>query len=229
MLTVVRSFVVASSLVLASLVGLPELVVAQERHERFERREERRGDRRFDHRGWAFAPRVGWRYEISPGVWSPYYVWWWSGGQVVLRPVPAVTIVRYPAGYYELAGDGFNVPYHWVWISSVPVAVPPPPPVVPGAAPAPPPVASAPAPPIASVPSAGAPPPPPPPAAPAGDSAAPPPPTAPPPPASATPSASAPPASGEVAQWYFCQSANGYYPSVPTCAEPWVKVPARAK
>jgi hypothetical protein len=231
-LPVARSFVVAASVLLASLVTLPALAVAQERHERFERREERRDDRRFERRGWAFAPRFGWRYEITPGVWSPYYVWWWSGGQVVLRPVPAATIVRYPTGYYEIAGDGFNVPYHWVWVSAVPVAVPPPPPIVPGAAPAPPPVASAPAPPIVSAPSApvGSPPPPPPPAAPAADSAAPPPPSAPPPPVSAAPSSSVPTASsGEVAQWYFCPSANGYYPSVPTCSEAWVKVPARPR
>jgi hypothetical protein len=197
-LPVARSFVVAASILLASLVNLPTLTVAQERHERFERREERRDDRRFERRGWAFAPRFGWRYEITPGFWSPYYVWWWSGGQVVLRPVPTATIVRYPTGYYEVAGDGFNVPYHWVWVSAVPVAVPPPPP--------------------------------PPPAAPAADSAAPPPPSAPPPPVSAAPSSSAPTtSSGEVAQWYFCPSANGYYPNVPTCPEAWVKVPARAK
>jgi hypothetical protein len=240
---VVRSITVAASVLLASLVSLPGTVVAQERHERFERHEERREDHRFERRGWAFAPRFGWRYEISPGVWSPYYVWWWSGGRVVLRPVPAVTIVRYPTGYYELAGDGFNVPYHWVWVGAVPVAVPPAPPAVPGAVPGPPPVASIPAPPVASAPSGavGSPPPPPPPAAPAADSAAPPPPTAappaptppaptvPPPPVSAAPSSSAATSSAEVAQWYFCQSANGYYPNVQSCPEPWIKVPARAK
>jgi len=27
--------------------------------------------------------------------------------------------------------------------------------------------------------------------------------------------------------WYYCASANAYYPSVPTCPEPWVKVPPR--
>jgi len=171
---------------------------------------------RFERRGWAFAPRFGWRYEITPGVWSPYYVWWWSGGRVVLRPVPTVTIVRYPTGYYELSGDGINVPYQWVWVSGVPVA-PPPPPVVSGAVPGAPPVATAPAPPLASAPSAAVgSPPPPPPAAPAADStappppsAAPPPPSAPPPPVSAAPSSSPTTSSAEVAQWYFCQSANG--------------------
>jgi hypothetical protein len=239
---VVRPIAVAAFVLLASLASLPGPVAAQERHERFERREERRDDRRFERRDWAFAPRFGWRYEIGPGVWSPYYVWWWSGGEVVLRPVPTVTIVRYPTGYYELSGDGFNVPYHWVWVGFVPVATPPAPPVVPGAVPAPPPVASPPSSPVASPP-----PPPPPPAVPAADSAAPPPPSAPPPPAVATPSPSSstppPPASAapsssaptasapaaDVAQWYFCSSAGGYYPNVQTCPEAWIKVPARAK
>jgi len=29
------------------------------------------------------------------------------------------------------------------------------------------------------------------------------------------------------AYWYYCPSAKGYYPSVQTCPEPWVKVPPR--
>ncbi|HET7343289.1 MAG TPA: hypothetical protein VFL90_17615 [Methylomirabilota bacterium] len=32
---------------------------------------------------------------------------------------------------------------------------------------------------------------------------------------------SAPPS----AYWYYCPSANAYYPNVPTCPEPWVPVP----
>jgi hypothetical protein len=27
--------------------------------------------------------------------------------------------------------------------------------------------------------------------------------------------------------WYYCSSAHAYYPAVPTCPEPWVKVPPR--
>src|SRR5205823_14616107 len=27
--------------------------------------------------------------------------------------------------------------------------------------------------------------------------------------------------------WYYCQSAGGYYPDVPACAEPWVPVPSQ--
>ncbi len=27
--------------------------------------------------------------------------------------------------------------------------------------------------------------------------------------------------------WYYCPSADAYYPAVPTCPEPWVPVPAR--
>jgi hypothetical protein len=29
--------------------------------------------------------------------------------------------------------------------------------------------------------------------------------------------------------WYYCESAGGYYPSVPTCPEPWLKVPPRSE
>jgi hypothetical protein len=29
--------------------------------------------------------------------------------------------------------------------------------------------------------------------------------------------------------WYYCSSAREYYPTVPTCPEPWVKVPPRAQ
>jgi len=28
--------------------------------------------------------------------------------------------------------------------------------------------------------------------------------------------------------WYYCSSAGAYYPSTPTCPEPWIKVPPRA-
>ena len=28
--------------------------------------------------------------------------------------------------------------------------------------------------------------------------------------------------------WYYCQSEHGYYPNVPSCAEPWVRVAPRA-
>jgi len=35
---------------------------------------------------------------------------------------------------------------------------------------------------------------------------------------------SAPPA----AYWYYCPSAQGYYPAVPSCPEAWMKVPPRA-
>jgi hypothetical protein len=31
------------------------------------------------------------------------------------------------------------------------------------------------------------------------------------------------------AYWYYCESARGYYPSVPSCAEEWVKVPERSR
>ena len=28
------------------------------------------------------------------------------------------------------------------------------------------------------------------------------------------------------AYWYYCGPSQAYYPHVPTCAEPWIKVPA---
>jgi hypothetical protein len=39
------------------------------------------------------------------------------------------------------------------------------------------------------------------------------------------PAGSAPAAAQQY--WYYCESAAGYYPSVESCPEPWVKVPAR--
>ena len=29
--------------------------------------------------------------------------------------------------------------------------------------------------------------------------------------------------------WYYCESAGAYYPDVPSCPEPWTKVPPRAE
>jgi len=29
--------------------------------------------------------------------------------------------------------------------------------------------------------------------------------------------------------WYYCSSAKGYYPTVPSCPEEWVKVPERPR
>jgi hypothetical protein len=40
----------------------------------------------------------------------------------------------------------------------------------------------------------------------------------------------APPApSASTAYWYYCPSAKGYYPTVPSCSEEWIKVPERAR
>jgi hypothetical protein len=111
---------------------------AQERREeRFERREEHR---------WRFAPRLGWRFEVRPGVWSPYHVWWWVDNRMVLLPPPTATIVQYPTGYYQLYGNGITVPYYWLWVPAMsqappsPIAAPAPPTPVP-----PPPPTAAPA------------------------------------------------------------------------------------
>ena len=45
---------------------------------------------------------------------------------------------------------------------------------------------------------------------------------APPPPASSAPAA-------QQQYWYFCEPSGAYYPSVQSCTDPWVKVPARAQ
>ena len=31
------------------------------------------------------------------------------------------------------------------------------------------------------------------------------------------------------AYWYYCGSAKGYYPTVPSCPEEWIKVPERPR
>jgi hypothetical protein len=45
---------------------------------------------------------------------------------------------------------------------------------------------------------------------------------APPPVVQAPPEYVSPPVAG---YWYYCSSAGGYYPTVPSCPEPWVPVP----
>jgi hypothetical protein len=47
-------------------------------------------------------------------------------------------------------------------------------------------------------------------------------PPAPPPP----PAPAAPPTEG---YWYYCESEKGYYPTVPSCSEAWIKVPPRTQ
>ena len=40
----------------------------------------------------------------------------------------------------------------------------------------------------------------------------------------------APPApAAPTAYWYYCESAKGYYPTVPSCPEEWIKVPERPR
>ncbi len=118
--------------------------------------EERHDERRERHE-WRFERDRGWRFEHRPGVWSPYYVWWWTEGKVVLLPAPTSRVVYYSTGRYELRGDGVTVPFYWVWVPSVAVvAAPPPPgsPPSPGASGVPPPQAG-PSPPGAPAPPPG--------------------------------------------------------------------------
>jgi hypothetical protein len=35
-----------------------------------------------------------------------------------------------------------------------------------------------------------------------------------------------PPQAEPTAYWYYCASAGAYYPTAPTCPEPWIKVPS---
>jgi len=113
-----------------------------ERHD-FGRREFTRRD------DWHFDRGRGWRFEHRPGVWSPYHVWWWTGGRVVMLAAPTVMVVPYPNGRYELRGDGMTVPHYWAWVPAQLYIAPPPPPAVPPAAPDMPPVGSPPPPPVA--------------------------------------------------------------------------------
>ena len=73
----------------------------------------------------------------------------YGGGRVVMLAAPAVTVIPYPNGRYELRGDGITVPYYWAWVTAQLYIAPPPPPMVPPAAPDMPPVGSPPPPPVA--------------------------------------------------------------------------------
>jgi len=95
----------------------------------WERRRELERHRAAAH--WRFERERGWRFEHRPGVWSPFFVWWTIDGRPLLRPYPITRIVRYPTGYYELAGDGVTTPFYWIWRPTVVVATPPPVPLPP--------------------------------------------------------------------------------------------------
>lgn len=41
------------------------------------------------------------------------------------------------------------------------------------------------------------------------------------------PAAPPPPSGPAEGYWHYCPSAKQYYPDVPTCPEPWIKVPPR--
>ena len=117
--------------------------------DRRDRHDNRRDDKREDRRDWHYERNHGWRYERGPGVWSPFFLWWWIDGRSELRAAPTQTVIAYQNGQYELRGDGYRVPYYWVWIPAIPSPPPAPPPVYapypePGGAPMPPPPPGAP-------------------------------------------------------------------------------------
>ena len=37
------------------------------------------------------------------------------------------------------------------------------------------------------------------------------------------------PAAAPEGYWYYCESSKAYYPSVPICAEAWIKIPPRSE
>jgi hypothetical protein len=98
---------------------------------------------------WSFTPARGWRYELRPGIWSPYYVWWVVNGKVVLREPPTTVKLFGRIGNYELHGNGIDAAYHWVWVPNTygeQPAPPNPPPAPPPNAPSMPPVGAPPLP-----------------------------------------------------------------------------------
>lgn len=125
-----------------SLLFAPTLAGADDRHRggherRFESEHRGRHEGRYEgrHRApWHFENRHGWRFEHRPGAWSPFYMWWWIDGRVMLRVAPTTTIISYPNGHYALRGDGVTVPYYWVWVPAYAApalpapSLPPPPP-----------------------------------------------------------------------------------------------------
>jgi surface antigen len=114
-----------------------KIIVREERHRHFSPppRDWRPDWQRFRGRHWDHHPTYGWRFERRPGLWSPYYRWWWLDGRSVLALAPETTIIRYPDGYYRLVGDGFGSPYYWTWVPHRVAVVAPPPPVYPEFAP----------------------------------------------------------------------------------------------
>lgn len=69
------------------------------------------------------------RYYSAPPVYAPPVIY---SPPPFTQPTPAPPrVVHYPAGRYELRGDGIGTPYTWVWIPN-----PPPPPAPPTAPPA---------------------------------------------------------------------------------------------
>ncbi len=96
------------------------------------------------HRGWYGGGhyRLGLYYGLGLGVYGPWsypYYYSYYGSQyyypdyarlIASYAVPAPQIQRqvcYTTGCYFLQGDGYPVPYQWVWVpNQVPTAPPPP-------------------------------------------------------------------------------------------------------
>lgn len=70
---------------------------------------------------------------------GPTYVYVQPSYSTEMVPTPMQRVVEFPTGRYELRGDGYGTPYHWIWIPNPPSAPPAPaPPALEPAPPAPP-------------------------------------------------------------------------------------------
>jgi hypothetical protein len=73
--------------------------------------------------GSAYPPAAAYGPAVYPGVGGPG-----MGGTLALAPSAQSTpsVIEYPTGRWELRGDGFTIPYRWVWIPNPPSAPPSP-------------------------------------------------------------------------------------------------------
>lgn len=129
------------ALLISAMMALGPAIAAADNGRGRGHDKDRKWEEKRDRRDWNYERNRGWRYEVRPGYWSPYYVWWWLDGRTVMRVAPTRTVIAYRNGQYELRGDGYRVPYYWVWIPAIPAPPPLPPEVgeYPGPPDAPPP------------------------------------------------------------------------------------------
>ncbi len=66
-------------------------------------------------------------YYYPPAAYDPGFGYGAAsyGAAAAAPPPPMPTVVQYPTGRYELRGDGYTMPYQWIWIPNPPSAPPP--------------------------------------------------------------------------------------------------------